>query len=409
MSVHTENRAPLAGVRVLELSSFAAAVTGRVLADLGADVLKVEPPGGERARATPPLARLAGGQEVSWYWLAFNASKRSVCIDLASPSGRAQFLDEAQAADIIVTDQGRLTTAERDDLAAAVAQQNPAAIWTEVLAFGRGAPDEDYPAGELVLQALGGHLCLNGEPDRPPVWIGLPVAHMQGGAEAASAALMAYYHRLRTGKGQRVDVSIQECVTWTMLNTVMTWQLAGRNEERGGAIRRERMNNYFTRLVWECADGYVALSPIGGGGGSVRAKSFRALVAWMAEDGVDDALLTSRNWTGKDAGVTQEDYDAVAALIGAFVRTKTKKQLMDRGVRDSILLAPINGVGDILGSDHFRERGLFQRLRLEGWGGVEVDYPAKWVNFSRTPLRPVFTPPAVPAQTQLPAASFEGA
>jgi crotonobetainyl-CoA:carnitine CoA-transferase CaiB-like acyl-CoA transferase len=287
----------------------------------------------------------------------------------------------------VITDFQRLGLKDADHLYAHARAANPALIWAEVWPFGRGAPFENHPAGELVLQALGGHLCLNGDIDRPPVRIGLPVGIMQGGAEAASAALMAYFHRLKSGLGQRVDVSIQECVTWTLLNSTMIWQLLEINEIRGGAVRMERANKFYTRLVWPCADGYITIAPVGGGFGVVRERSYAALVAWMAEEGVTDELLTSRDWNGKDAfRISQDDYDRVAEIIGAFIQRKTKRELMERAVKHQILLAEISGIKDIFENPHLRARALYDAVS-DPTRKTQLDYPAGWANLSKTPLR----------------------
>jgi crotonobetainyl-CoA:carnitine CoA-transferase CaiB-like acyl-CoA transferase len=381
------NAGALAGVRVLELSHAAAAVTGRILADLGADVIKIEPSGGEPARSQAPTVRLPNGEQLNPFWLAFNVSKRSITLDLDGADGLHRFAALARTADIVITDFQRLSLKDADHLYVQARAANPALVWAEVWPFGRGALFENHPAGELVLQALGGHLCLNGDIDRPPVRIGLPVGIMQGGAEAASAALMAYLHRLKSGRGQRVDISIQECVTWTLLNSTMIWQLLEINEIRGGAVRMERANKFYTRLVWPCADGYITIAPVGGGFGVVRERSYAALVDWMAEEGITDELLTSRDWNGKDAfRISQDDYDRVAEIIGAFIQRKTKRELMERAVKHQILLAEISGVKDIFENPHLRARALYDVVS-DPARKTHLEYPAVWANLSKTPLR----------------------
>ncbi len=394
MSGGARNGAALAGVRVLELSGGAAAVTGRILADRGAEVVKVEPPGGEPARTAAPVAELSNGERLGLHWLAFNLSKHSVTLDLDSPQGRAGWLALVDGADIVLTDCQRFTLAEADALAAEARARNPGLIWTEIWPFGRGEPFEGYPAGDLSVQALGGHLALNGDLDRAPVRISLPVAILNGGAEAASAALMAYYHRVMGGPGQRVDVSMQECITWTLLNSTMIAQLLGFDEQRGGAVRKERANTFYTRLVWECADGFITIAPVGGGFGVVRERSYRALVAWMAEEGITDELLTARDWNGKDAAtIAQADYDRVAEIIGDFIRTKTKVELMTRAVAHQILLAPINGIRDVFENGHLRARGLFAPL-ADPDRGFAAELPAAWAQLTATPLVPLAPAPA---------------
>lgn len=386
-AIQMAGNAPLGGVRVLEISALSGAVCGRVLADLGAEVLKLEPEGGEPFRRAPPVVRTANGAEGA-AWLAYNFGKKSVTMDLDSADGQDNFSRLAARSDIVVTDWERLDIDRMNMLAEIACAANPALVWTEILPFGRGGPHERHAATDTTLQALGGHLLLNGDIDRPPVRISLPVGLVQGGAEAASAALMAYWHRLRTGEGQRVDVSVQECIVWTLLNSTMAWQILGLNEQRGGAVRKERANRFYTRLVWETRDGYIFFGPVGGGGGAARQKSYDALRAWMAEDGITDDILTRHDWNGDGQFfIPQEDYDAVTECIAAFVKTKTTDQLMRRAVHDRILLAPISSVNGVLTNPQFRARGLFLPL-ADPQRGVSVEVPARWVNMSLTPLAP---------------------
>jgi crotonobetainyl-CoA:carnitine CoA-transferase CaiB-like acyl-CoA transferase len=386
-SVGEQRTAPaLAGCRVLEIGCLATWVAGRVLADLGADVIKIEPPGGESARLTEPAVTIGNGSRIGVEWLAFNVSKRSMCVDLGTPQGAGEFSALCRTADIVVTDFQRVSTKESDRLAAMASAANPAIVFAEIWPFGRGGRFENCPATDTTLQALGGHLFLNGDIDRPPVRIALPVGLLQGGAEAASAALMAYYHRLRTGQGQRVDVSIQECIIWTLLNTTMAWQILGLVEMRGGAVRRERANRFYTRLVWPCADGYVFFGPVGGGGGAAREKSYAALVAWMAEEGITDELLTNREWNGAGQfNIPQADYDAVTEIISRFIAGKTSTELMRRAVRDRILLAPVSTVDHILQYGHLRQRGFYANVADER-RGFAADYPSVWARLGETPL-----------------------
>ncbi|MAU44726.1 MAG: hypothetical protein CMP09_07865 [Yangia sp.] len=388
----------LSGVRVLELSALAGAVAGRVLADLGAEVIKVEPEGGEAFRRSEPTVPTSLGEE-SGAWLAFNHGKKSVTLDVDTDAGLDTFARLCATADIVVTDWERLSIAQMDRLGTAARAANPALVWTEILPFGRGAPYQDYAATDTTLQALGGHLYLNGDVDRPPVRISLPVGLIQGGAEAASAALMAYYHSLKTGKGQRVDISVQECIVWTLLNSTMAWQILGLNEMRGGAIRKERANRFFTRLVWETQDGYIFFGPVGGGGGAARIKSYEALVNWMNEDGFNDPILTKNDWNGDGQFfISQDDYDAVTAVIMAFIKTKTTEELMERAVRERILLAPISSVAGVFENRQFRARGLFRKLD-DPARGLSVELPSHWANLSATPLADPHPAPAPGADT----------
>lgn len=392
------NNGALQGIRVLEISALSGSVCGRVLADLGAEVIKIEPEGGEPARRQLPLIPTALGEE-SATWLAYNFGKKSVVLDISTQAGFDGFAELAATADIVVSDFQRLSLSTMDALEAIARRVRPSLVWTEILPFGRGHEYEDMPATDTTLQALGGHLFQNGEVDRPPVRIGLPVGLVQAGAEAANAALMAYYHALRTGEGQRVDISVQETVIWTLLNTTMAWQILHLNEMRGGEIRKERANRFFTRLVWPCRDGYVVFGPVGGGGGSARMKSYNALLAWMAEDGVTDEILTRHDWNGDGQfAIPQEDYDAVTAVIKAFIETKTSTELIERAVRDRILMAPINSIADIFQNVQFRDRGLFKPL-IDAERGLNVELPANWVRMSLSAVADMSPAPLPGADT----------
>ncbi|MEC7762163.1 MAG: CoA transferase [Pseudomonadota bacterium] len=394
----SQDKTALAGVRVIEISSLSGAVCGRALADLGAEVIKLEPEGGEAARRDLPLIPVDGGEE-SAAWIVYNLGKASATVDLSSDEGLAAFEALAKTADIVVTDFQRMDMDEMDRLAAVARAANPALVWCEILPFGRGHAYDRVPATDTTLQALGGHLYQNGDVDRAPVRIGVPVGLIQAGAEASNAALMAYYHALRTGEGQRVDVSVQECVTWTLLNTTMAWQILQLNELRGGAIRKERANQFFTRLVWPCRDGYVVFGPVGGGGGSARIKSYDALLKWMAEDGITDDILTSRDWNGDGQFfISQDDYDTVTEVIRKFIETKTLEELTTRAVAERILMAPINGLGDILVNPQHAARDYFQMLH-DPARGLDVKLPTNWVRMTATPIHAPRPAPAPGAQT----------
>ncbi|WP_432841683.1 CaiB/BaiF CoA transferase family protein [Dactylosporangium sp. CA-092794] len=378
--------AALDGCRVLELSHLAGAVAGKILADLGADVVKVEPRGGEPARWTEPAHTDSHGGRHGLEFLAFNGNKRSVTLDLAAEAGREILARLAGTADIVLLDWERIgDPGEADRLFELCARDNPKLVWCEIWPYGRGA-DETTLATELTLQAQGGHLYLNGEIDRPPVRVSAPVASVQSGAEAASAALMAHYHAVRTGVGQRVDVSVQECVVWTLLNTTMTWQCLGVDEVRGGSVKRERGNTFFTRLVWPCRDGFIQFGPVGGGGGAARETSYRTLVEWMRDEGFYAPILDAHDWNGEARfGVPQEAYDEVSEAIGAFIRTRTLDELIERGMKRRILLAPIYSIPQLLRAEQLLARNYFRPVEDPLRDATAV-HPGPFAVMSRTPL-----------------------
>jgi crotonobetainyl-CoA:carnitine CoA-transferase CaiB-like acyl-CoA transferase len=392
--------AALSGVRVLELSASSAAVAGRALADLGAEVIKIEPLGGEPARVRPPSLVTRCGTTCSVFWLAFNINKKSVTLDLTAEAGREVLERLAETADIVLCDWERIASPhEADRLRERCSARNPALVWGEIWPYGRGE-HETSPATDLTIQAQGGHLYLNGEIDRAPVRIGSPVATLQGGAEAASAALMAYYHAFRTGVGQRVDVSLQECVVWTLLNTTMTWQCMGIDEVRGGSVKKERGNDFFTRLVWQCLDGFITFGPVGGGGGAARETSFNQLVEWMREEDKFDEVLLSHDWNGdKRFSIPQKDYDAVTKVIGDFIATKTVHELVERGMKRGILLAPIYSISQLLECEQLAARDFYREVTDDA-RGLTARYPGPFARLSETPIRDFSAAPAAGRDTE---------
>jgi crotonobetainyl-CoA:carnitine CoA-transferase CaiB-like acyl-CoA transferase len=199
---------PLAGMRVLELAQIMAGPTcGALLADLGADVIKVEKlPGGDDARGyTEP--RVNG---VSAPFLMLNRGKRGIALDLKRPEGRAILLQLVRRADVLV-ENFRHGTMEKLGLGyETLAAENPALVYCAISGYGRDGPQADKGGFDLVAQGFAGLMAITGEPGRPPVKTGNPVSDIAAGILGATGILAAYAHRLRTGRGQRVDTSLME-------------------------------------------------------------------------------------------------------------------------------------------------------------------------------------------------------
>lgn len=377
----------LAPYRVLDLADCSGALCGAIFAAMGADVICVEPPGGSPIRTLPPFLEDEPGPERSLVWWALAANKRSVTLDIEDERQRAALHRLLEDTDFLIESfaPGYLAGLglSYDDLR----ERYPRLIFVSITPYGQSGPHAGWVAADINLQAMGGHMYLTGDVDRPPLRVGVPAAYWHGGSEGAAAAMIALHARKRTGRGQHVDVSIQQCVIWTLLNTTMTWQLVHRQEMRGGGVRKERGNTVFTRNLWPCKDGLVQYVPIGGGGGAARSKAYLRFVDWMREDGFFDDVLVKKDWNDVDMfAFEQAEYDAVADCILRFLATKAVSEVYDRSVRDRLLIAPVADVAEVLGSVQLAARGFF----------VEVDhplvdrpvtYPGPFATFSQTPLR----------------------
>lgn len=380
----------LAGIRVVDLSDGKNLLCGKLLADLGATVVKVD------AQSTSPAGSAGDADPVAhrrWlYWQAYNAGKQSVLFDESDADQRAQLRSLVLDSDILIESAkpGSLRRLGLDyDSLSAITRE---LIYVSITPFGQSGPYSQFEGTDIALQAMGAHMAVTGERERSPLSMGVEVAYRHGGAEAAAATMLALFSRQRTGSGQHVDVSIQQCVIWTLLNSTMTPQLLNRDDERGGSLRKERGRDLLTRVVWACKDGIVHFVPIGGGGGKARSASYRKFVAWMEEDGLGDPVLTARDWNGKDLhSVTQAEYDQLVVRFDAFLRTKTIAELYDRAVRERLLLAPITRVPDLLDSEQLSQRAAFGPVEVDGRKAL---LPGRFAVLSGTPLNQPAEAPA---------------
>ncbi|MBF8264423.1 MAG: CoA transferase, partial [Dehalococcoidia bacterium] len=213
---------PLEGYRILDLTDEKGFMAGKVLSDLGAEVILVEPPGGKPAR----YRQVYGGKgasalherslrytrQDSVYWLAFNTGKRSVTLDLSKPKDRESFLTLAGTADAVIESFAPGWLAGLGIGYDSLSVTNPALVLISVTPFGQSGPYKSFQASDLVSMAMGGLMHITGDPDRPPLRIGVPQSYLHAGMHAAIGTLIALQARERLGVGQWVDVSIHESV-----------------------------------------------------------------------------------------------------------------------------------------------------------------------------------------------------
>lgn len=248
----------LADLRVVDLTGTLGAVCGKILADLGADVLRIEPPGGHSLRRRAPLADGVDADEAGLGWWAYAAGCRSAVLDLARADGRERLLDLARGADVVLESFAPGHLARLGLGWEILHRDNPALVLTSITPFGQTGPHAGFRGPELVLQAMGGMMHHVGDPDRPPVRVGGDQAALQAGGQAAVGTLMAYAERRRTGRGQWLDVSAQAAMVWTLLSETALPPLHGFTPARDGAYTRA--SQFKRRVIFPCRDGFVALS-----------------------------------------------------------------------------------------------------------------------------------------------------
>jgi crotonobetainyl-CoA:carnitine CoA-transferase CaiB-like acyl-CoA transferase len=386
---------PLEGIRVLDLATTRAELAGRLLADLGAGVLKVEPPGGCDARRVPPLDERTG---VSLYWASVAAGKRSAVLDLETEASRTTLRRLVAAADILIEsfDPGYL-----DALGfgwPALAHDNPRLVYVSVTPYGQQGPKAGWPATDLTLEAASGRLGMQGDRDRPPLPIGYPQASFHAGARAAADALIALNERELSGAGQHLDLSMQEAMVITLMNLPgyppnMGADPPGSGDDRGepAAIPPGPLGRC------ECRDGHVIVTP------TSQKQMLAALpvsvLPALAERGEMPAAfrdLDAGAWQADvaEGRLSQERLAEAVAAVRAFFKLKTKRELMEWAWDADVHLGPVNSVRDLLANPHFRERGYWQKV------GPYIQ-PSRPARFSRSNLAPLRPAPALGADQAL--------
>jgi len=354
----------LSGYRVLDLTIEPGFLAGRLLADLGADVIKIEPPAGDPARRRGPFLGEAPDPERSILWLSLNVGKRGITLDLDRPTGREVFLRLCRSADVVIESErpgSPISLAARELGYDVLRAASPRLVVCLLSPFGQTGPYSGYRGSDITAVAMGGNMNPTGNPERPPVRCSLPVSHFHGAAEAAVGIVFALWGREETGQGQLVDVSLQEAVVMANMTTPAQFPLTGARGKRSGA--HFRGSRAVFREIWPCRDGYVSFALRSGPG---RNPGLVRLVEYMAENGSAGEELRSRDWMAYNHNlVTQDEVDRIETALAAFFRTRTMQELYAAACDRSLMLAPANTAREIMASRQLAAREFF----------VPMDYP----------------------------------
>jgi crotonobetainyl-CoA:carnitine CoA-transferase CaiB-like acyl-CoA transferase len=386
---------PLQGIRVIDATGVCGELAGRVLADLGAEVIKLEPPGGAAARFRGPFeAGREGDPEASLYWAAVALGKRSAVLDPLDPREGARLRALLRAADVLLESFTRAERAraglEPDRLLAL----NPGLVCVSITPFGSDGPLADAPASELTVEAAGGLLSLQGDRDRPPIPVGFPQAWFHAGAQAAADVVIALCERLRSGRGQHIDVSAQAAVVGTLMNATGFPSAVGRNPPATCEYRTEPPPPLFPGVdlpyVVPCADGWAL---VGLGIPGLGERTLHALLCRAEAAGQLDPELRAADF-GRFIGDTVEGKLEIPRLVRAidaaraFLATCTKRGVQEIAVAEGILLGPIQDMRDVLGDPQLRARGYWTEI-------AGRTYPGAFAQASATPIGPARPAPAL--------------
>jgi crotonobetainyl-CoA:carnitine CoA-transferase CaiB-like acyl-CoA transferase len=382
----------LSHLRALDLTDDRGFLCGKILADLGMNVIKVEKPGGDPSRNIGGFWGNTPNPEKSLYWFAYNSNKKGITLDIENSRGREIFKQLVNTADFVIESftPGYLHKfgIAYEDLVTTY----PKLIWTSITPFGPEEPYRDYKDADIVVMGMSGTLYQTGESDGPPVHISIPQACLHAGADAAVGCMVAYYHREMTGEGQLVDVSMQQSAAWFQANAVPVYELNGGILKRAGAFRAGTSKNVGQRQVWPCKDGYVFFNVIGGRTG---AKTLSSLVAWMDEEKLATDFLLHLDWNNFDMfTVTKEVMDNISGPVGIFFLKHTRKELLQGAVPRGVSLGPLSSMHDLLEDECLNERQYWTQIEHSELG-TSITYPKEFVRSSVADCATQFRAPLI--------------
>jgi benzylsuccinate CoA-transferase BbsE subunit len=352
--------------RVVDFTNERGLLAGRMLADLGADVIQVEPPEGSTARRVGPFA----DDGESLYWDAYAANKRGIACDLDDADGRELALRLCSGADFVFESETPGVMAARGLAYEDVRRVNPRIVYVSITPFGSDGPKARYADTELILWASGGPLYAHRDGDRPPLRISVPQAYLHAAADAAGGALVAHHARRRSGTGQHVDVSAMQSVTQATLSRILATavgdpqgsRLVAKAEHRKLDLSGSGSGTAGTK--WKVRDGYVemhlAMGPAAG-------RFTNNLFTWIRDEGECDEPLAALDW-GRvpelvaDGELGLDELERARAVVAKFLAKRTKRELIEASLARKLIAAPILTVGDLAESRQLEARDFWIEL-----------------------------------------------
>ncbi len=359
----------LSPYRVLDLTNERGLLAGKMFADLGADVIQVEPVGGSSARHIGPFIEDGPVGEQSLYWDAYACNKRGITCNLDSKEGQNLFRQLCLSADFLFESEAPGVMHARELSFDALHAINPRLIYTTITPFGSTGPKADYADSEIIVWAAGTAVYPHRDGDRPPLRISVPQAHLHAAADAAGGALVAHFARLGSGMGQHVDISAQQSVGQATLSAILGAAVGDRSYEKGaqGTIRKNIIDqsgsgSALKRSKWIVQDGYLELHLTMG---PSAGRFTNALMVWLHDEGAIDTATAQLDWIRMpeylaSGAVTFDELDRIYERVATFLRTRTKKDLMEVAIGRKLLMAPISTTKDLAESPHLAAREFWR-------------------------------------------------
>lgn len=337
--------------RILEIADEQGEYCGKRLADMGADVIKIENPRGCKTRFKGPFYQGQTGLETSLNFLHFNTNKRSITLDIESRDGQEIFKQLVSKADAVIESMpvGYLASLGLDYQS--LTAVNPALVMTSITPFGQTGPHKNYQATDIVNMAMGGVMQCCGEPDGMPLRCSGEQSYHICSQNAALGTVVALYHKSMTGTGQQVDISIQESILpfGHEQAVVQSWAFHNHTVVRAGA----RTKWGFPYGLFPCKDGYAIIA-------TVQASEWDALSQWISEvTGCQEVLDPQFKGTLFDRA---PNVDILTIYLLEFSQQLTKDELFLEGQRRKIPIMPVHSIEDVMNCPQLNEWGFFQQL-----------------------------------------------
>lgn len=399
----SEQETLLGDIRVLDLADEAGVYCTKLLADLGADTIKIENPGGDPMRRIGPFFHDEPDPEKSLYWFQFNTSKRGITLNLETADGREILKRLVKTADVMVE---TFPPGYLDEMGlgySVLSEINPWLILTSITPFGQTGPYRDFKASDLIAQAMGGLMYLAGFPEDPPHKLHGSQAYHSASVQAAVGTMMALYARELTGKGQQVDVSLQESVLMSLETAMQHYDL--RKQIRGRTARELPIMPGMG--LYSCKDGHIWSYIIAGAG-----AGWDVIIDWMDSEGMAGdlkdpkyeeafqlignlrALMEQRSTDPDFLMARLADFAHINEFIAAFMISRTKKEIYEAAAARRIMMVPANTPKDLLESPQLEALGYFVDVEHPELG-MSLKYPgapsyhisdAQWRISRRAPL-----------------------
>ncbi len=376
--------------RILDLTDEKGFICGETLGNLGADVIKIEKPGGDPARSIGPFYRDIPHPEKSLYWFATNLNKRGITLDIETEDGKAIFKRLVRSAHVVLESYPPGLMEGLGLSYGALCEVNPGIIVTSITPFGQTGPYSRFKGADIVLWAMSGELYASGDPDRPPTQVSAPhQAYFNGSLQAVQATLAALYHCEITGEGQHVDITIQQAVTHVAMKGIEDWYTGRVNVMRRGPFfsrpRPAPLGPLNLRVIWPCKDGHVCFRMAGGVDVASR-TSLQNMTAVLVREGVA-GFLEDYDWRQYDwQTIPQEEQERLEEPFLNYFVTKTKAELYDEAVKGGIILAPVGTVSDLLENPQLAAREYWEQVEHPELND-RITYPGAFARVNEAPIR----------------------